>query len=1061
MSILILKLWYVICAIFCLYSLNKVVEERYEVKILASNQSETDPLIFLACKELSSFQLNRTEVRLEELRVELVNHFNSLKFPSWNQNLVPYKNLILNRLKTGQYLISDGLLCIHLKDKNEEKSTSVILSKPVLFAFKNSTLDFAPIASSTKSFDQVIVQMRSPRYSNCSESNRRLRCLNECFKDSFRLSRYLYEGNETGSIHLKPVNRTIEEGERSCFEECWRENCEIVQFIPASEDRESKTTIFGAHAKLSESDFLIQFIGLVCSFANISLNQFTSMAIQFASSKVRRRRVRIGLFCLKWAILFFSLACCGYLYTTKFLDYKADGKNPPRKEITRNHIKQKTTRLAICVDIKSYLTHGFLKLDDDDFDDDFEDFDINRQKKTMSEIEKATDRALDDLLEGIHLNYQDRKFRMNYTPEAKVLFRKFPNIFGSGEFISRCFILLILPDYQLMPSNPRLTIKLKVLIFFLRLYVLAENENLNEDTFEFPLENAFKKRVVKRLEGGGSVNYQERYGNCTSRRHCVESCINRKALDKFKKIAFGFKIVVDKDQFNPEEWSTIYPMTISDKSPYVHRTYANLKEECEKKFPDERPCVEVTFKETVENIPPDLYTIEIDLFLEVELTVEEFTWLKLFLDILTIQSIFFGMTVLRLLRMLYNFFKPILRMRNENVVHFLIYLLCSIGFTYHTYRILAMSINQELTYSPDYEIVNRFRMPVLVFCPPIDKKLIDANHQLTGNYLEHKTIDTTAESVFESILYLNEFNEWTPFNLSLVKRFFFLHFKCFNITIQREYHRRQFHFSENRQLAKVLKVNFTNKFWNLERNKIFFMTKTNETTGFSNVANLLYDLSGNRIQYSAEQSELTVKYEDHFSFIKRLLSTPYGDDFNDLDGQLYEVKDSEFSFRTSKVPVEKEDFDFELQDDILDQLFIRINQTETTSGWLDSLDYQKTFIFNELKEADKPDTDLTLSLSLIKKTLSSKNEENLAKLLLNLLNVLFLWFDLGILDLHPIFILTHDYLLVYLYFHWPIYLLTKLTQFLFFISKWLKKFEKPLYKRLNARKLRVPRIRRV
>ena len=1059
MSILILKFWYVACAIFCLYNLKEVAKERYQFKILAGDQNP-DSMNFLICQKLTNFQLNRTKIRLEELRDEMIDYFNRSKYPPvLGKDFTPNKNSVLNHLGTGQYLISNGLLCIILKNQVEGLFMNPILSSPVyFFVFENSTLDFAPMASSSTSYDQVIVQKRGPPYSNCSESNGRVLCLNECFKKKFRLSRYLYEGNETGIIHLSSsTNRTIEESEMSCFEKCWRENCKIVQLIPFTEDRDSRITWLKAHPKLSGFDFWVQFIGLVCSFANISLNQLTSLVVQYAISKVKRRRVRIGLFCLKWAILFLSLACCGYFYTTMFLEYKASERTPPRKEITRNHIKQKTVRLAFCVDIKSYLIHGYLKVEEDG-----DNFDINHLKKTMLEIEKVTIGSLDDYLKGIYLNYQGRLFRVNYTPEPKVLFKKFVHFFGNNEFISRCFILPIHPGYQLMPSSPKLTIKLGVPIFYpLKLYVLAENENLNEGTFEFPSEKAFKKRVVRRLEGRGCIKSREQYKHCTSRRHCVEICINRGALDEFKKIPIE-GVVVDKDQFSLKEWSKTYPIEISDKSPYVHRSiHKNISEECEKKFEDEHPCNEVKFKETVQILLTDYYTMEIDLFLDVELSIEELTWFKLFLDILNIQSIFFGMTALKMLRMLYRFFKPTLRIRNDKIAHFLIYLLCSIGFTYHTFRILDLTINQALTYSPDYEIAKQVPMPVLVFCFPIDQMLIDKNHQLTGNYLEQLTSDMIAESVFESILYLDESNGWTPFNLSLVERFLFLHFKCFNISIDLDYDRRQFYFSENRQLATVLKVNFTNKFWNEVRNKIFFMTKTNETTIFSNVANLVYDLNDLRIKYSAEQSELTINYEDRFSFIKRLLSTPYDDDFNDLDGQLPELKSDKFNFKTLKVPVEKKDFVFELQDDLFEQLFIRINQTEMTSGWLDSLDYQQTSVFNRLKEADKDDTDLILSLALVKKTLSAKNEENLAKLVLNLLNVLFLWFDLGILDLHPIFVLAHDYLLVYLYLHWPLYLLTKITQFLFFISKWLKKFEKPLYIRLNARKLRVPRTHRV
>ena len=1021
MKIFVLKFWYMACAIFCVFSLNTLVKERYEVAILVGDPSKTDPVIILACQKLDSLKIEKTTILLEELRGHLFNYFNKSRYPSlYGEDSNQNKKKVLNRLETGQYLIFNGLLCIYSKDEWEASSICPIQSKPVFFAFKKSTLDFAQKTNDpSDSFDQVIVQKKGSPYSNCSESNERFRCLNECFKEKFRLVRYFYEGNETGPIHLKPETNETLENEKSCFEKCWRENCEIVQFIPKSEISKSKPSAFEARLKQSDFEFWVQFIGLICSFANISLNQLTSLLIQFACSRVKRRKVRISLFCLKWAILFLSLAYCGYLYTSMVLDHQAKEKTPPRKEFTRNHIKQKVVRFAICVKIKGYFTPAY-------------SLDINRLNKTMSEIENTTDHALDNYLEGIHLNYQGRKFRVNYIPEPKALFTK------NWDGLKRCFILRILPDYQLMPSNPKLTIKFKNKDF--KLYLLTEKENLNEKTLEYKPKKRFMKRIVKRLkQSGRCVNYRERYENCTSRLHCVDSCINRKALEKFEKILIDK--LVDKDQFSPEEWRTTYPMEILSYDPNSN-IHKNLNDECKKKFQDKPPCVEVTFKETVEIIPPGLYTIEIDLFLDIELSIEELSLFNLLLNLMNTQSIFFGMTVLKLLRMFYRFFKPKLRIKNDKIVQFLIYLLCFTGFTWHTYRILDLTINEELSCSPNYEIANRVRMPVLVFCLPIDEKLIDRNHELTGNYLEQLTSNMNAESLFKRILYLDELNEWVPFNLSLVERFFFMQSKCFRIRIHQEYDRKQFHFSANSQTPKILKVNFNRKFiYSVKGKIVFFMTKTNET-GFSNVANLVYEFSS--AQYSAEQSELTVEYEDHLNFIKRILSISYEDDFDDLSGQLPNLKSSEFSFRTLKVPIEKEDFDFELQDDLFEQLFAQI-KTKAPRNLLDSSNYHQKSVFNQLKRVDyHSDSDFTFSLTLIKKTQSSKNE---AKLILGLLNVLF-WFDLGILDLHPIFIYFYAYLLVWL----PTYLIEKITQFLVFIHRWLKKFEEPLYKRLDSRK---------
>src|SRR5699024_4473750 len=123
------------------------------------------------------------------------------------------------------------------------------------------------------------------------------------------------------------------------------------------------------------------------------------------------------------------------------------------------------------------------------------------------------------------------------------------------------------------------------------------------------------------------------------------------------------------------------------------------------------------------------------------------------------------------------------------------------------------------------------------------------------------------------------------------------------------------------------------------------------------------------------------------------------------------------------------------------QLFIQ-TKAEKIHNLLDSLDHQQSLVFNKLKDFYRSDSSFAFSLSLIKKTQSAKNE---AKLILSLLNVLF-WFDLGPLDVYPIFVYFYAYLFVWL----PIYLLDKITKLLFVCHRWLKKFEEPLYKRIDS-----------
>lgn len=81
------------------------------------------------------------------------------------------------------------------------------------------------------------------------------------------------------------------------------------------------------------------------------------------------------------------------------IEYKQKEEHPPRKEIIRDHMKQKVIRLAICVDIKPYLTSR------------------NVSDVAMSEIEKVTNKALEDSLASVYMNHQGRIFRVDYTLE--------------------------------------------------------------------------------------------------------------------------------------------------------------------------------------------------------------------------------------------------------------------------------------------------------------------------------------------------------------------------------------------------------------------------------------------------------------------------------------------------------------------------------------------------------------------------------------------------------------------------------------------------------------------
>ena len=943
--------WFFVCFVFAFHGLYSLVKEGRET--LYERHNKTEDVQRLACEKLADLYPDKREIDLVELRDDLYRHFNGPGDSDWKRRYPDeFKRLILNQTKTGGYLSLNGSVCLIANNWTKLRDIRRFLShKAMYFAIKRETFDLVKMQNWNDQIDQLVVLRKAHPYTNCDKSNSRFFCLNNCFKRKARLARYFYSGDETEPIQLNydERNATIKANEKICFDKCRRENCKMVQLIAIKKN--SRTETLKARPKLRKVDYWIQFIGLVCSFAGLSIYELISITIEFIVSKVRRRRRRemriaLSLKCLylKWTIIFLFLTFFGYLSTQRILKYKEEGSNPAEKE-ARRLIQPSVVRLAICLNIRNYIGYRY-------------------EDMTMLEIERATDRVLNDLLNGIYTNYLDRLFKADYQVHPKVLFK--------GE--TRCFRLSIYPNYQTEPSNPKLTIKFKKDILY-EVYLLSKNENLNVDSFEHSGQFAFQKRIVKRLRSSGKcVDYAEKYTrNCTSRSNCIERCIQRRFIERFNRTTFGLYRpfpVIDRDWFSSTEWNTSHLMKIGHH--YDSQKMIYISSECSKKIPDEQPCNEIKFELTVETRQP-----EIDLQFDVERSVEESpSWYKLTLDLLNLQSIFFGFTVLQLLRFIFNFAQ-----RDNKIVWLLIiYLLCSIGASWHTYHIFDLIIRGELVPTSYYELAKQIEMPEMVFCYQIDKKI-------------------DKRMMFSNITHLNESNDWMPFDLDQVKRFSLVDSECFRFKIDQVYHRNQFHFSTENQILNVNLTLFA------KRKDAYFMTKNSETAEFSKVVYL--DYSRFFYKYSITHETSLYKYDDRFGFIRKHFSSSFQkEDDGDFDGQ-------------------------------------RVANSSRP----------QRFVTNHLSVRYKGQ-DFTFSLAFLQKIVFSTNEENLGMLVLSLLNVLFIWFDLALLDLYPIsllfcdnlypvILLLHDHLLLPLYRHLP-----------FSIYKWLKKFAFPFYELL---KLRTPR----
>lgn len=771
-----LKVWIGCCLFFCVYCLCLLNEESYQVAYSSDDHKDNELLKYLGCLSLKSphlkgFLLNRTKIDLYELRAIFHEYFQKLSVREisrvfLNTTKQMFKEMILNRTRLDdQVVVFRNNVCVILKGTTElHNFLQLTKFEGPMFVFKADTLNWVRIDKVGTKFDQLIVLKKGAPYSNCTKGFSRAHCLLDCFKRRFRLSKYFYYTNESGPIYLnQSTNQTVKDHEDACFLKCnSRSNCKLVYLSPLEEDtRDGKVFIFRAEPTIDSFEFGAQLAGLVCLIAGLSYHQLTSITIQLASPKLANKQTSICLFYLKLAAFVVGLLCGGYLLFRMIIEYKNQTTNPTKKETTRSLMQPKRASLLICMTVETIFARKrntiFKKID--------------YGSMPIHELEKATDGALEEVIDYIALDYRhnrNKSIRWEITP--KVLFKK-----SVYSFLQRCFNLVIYPQephYQMLLSTSQVIVKFKFNFLF-ELFLIAESDNLSEESFELPGHNTFLKRINKRSRlNGKCVDYAAicPHLKCSTRRSCLERCIQRSFFTLHHNVTtgtFGFLLVIDKDQFSAAEWMGAY-----FEDEFDEKEEADTMKKCMNEIPDGELCSLEVFEEGVKIDFLDAETIELDIYYKVIRSVEnEPSSYKLMLDLLSVQSILFGLTVLKLFQLIYDLLDRF-KIKNKKAVLPLIYLACSIGCSWHIYQIFDEIVNSKLTYDQHYSIANRMAIPELVVCLDFDLSSAEENKTLTGNYLEELTSQMNDSTIFESIAYLNSQNQWIELKTNLSDKIF-------------------------------------------------------------------------------------------------------------------------------------------------------------------------------------------------------------------------------------------------------------------------------------------------
>ena len=584
-----MKVWYFICILFAFYSINILIKESNEIKYQSINK--TEPIDYLACFNLKEIFSNKTTIDLQQLDQNVYTYFDNYFPRIFNRypeeikkkfKIVVNKS-ILNPIKSKNYFVLRDQFCLILEDLRNFKAP---FKKPKYYILKKATYDLLKLKDKLENFTQTIVINKEN--SNCTKYYSKLKCLNQCYKGKNRLSKYIYNGNETGIVKIVfEYNLKIKKDEYNCSNECKINGCKLVHF-KTRKTGEPETKISKATFLISNFDYCIQIIGLICLIVNISFYQLIPELILFLNLKTEKIKKRIkklkivkkvlmtvrrikkvkivkklGILKIKieryfnltkTMILLIGLAYFLYYSTTEIKERNNRMKKPKEYESETYLVEPEKFSLVVCVGI----TKKFYRF------------------KTLFNLEKATNRDLNDSIKKIYLQFQNKKSKIDWKiKKNKVLFRRVD--FDWRYKFLRCFQIEIYPrepKYQSLLATSKLRIEFKHDDYVL--YLISRDENFNSKSYRVG-EFDFIKKIEKRLKSNEKENcldYKETCLYCNSKKNCIDRCSSVKFVEKYKNASFY--AVIDKKHFSVDQWKNSF---INDSLDY-----SKIKEECEKEF---------------------------------------------------------------------------------------------------------------------------------------------------------------------------------------------------------------------------------------------------------------------------------------------------------------------------------------------------------------------------------------------------------------------------------------------------------------------------------------------
>lgn len=928
------------------------MEERsYLNHQLILNQAEKTEVA--GCYKIERILANKSEIDLYQLNYELYDFF--VKFCNEFNFSNQITEKIIRVIKFKRYFIFRDLICLMNDNLNDTLFLKFIPDK--FYIFTLDLHEFKRIFNLSLELEQIII-IDDESSSNCRNNADRFKCLDRCIKvHGQRLSKYFFDANESGVVlfkYDKMKYTDIAKVEKYCIMACKNEkNCKKVYFIASS-----STKIFSKRIQffyvMSKFNFIGQLFSLIFLFLNTSLYNSLKILLTLPIKFIKNNALLFKVIILSFNLLLISGV---YLHLIQNYIYKRD--NPIVKEITFSVSKAEPVNLVLCISIPEMLNIS-------------EDT-LNKQNKTYLQIEEKIKNTFKRHLVLIYFEFQDKKFEVFWRPKSRVFFRKLricwqvevtPMLYGKK------LKNLYLPLFKLVIECTHYDVKI---------FLLPNGQSFHTASFKFQKTKSFIKLINRRSKLNRKtkcVDYKEKYAFCDCRKKCLDECFQKKLYEKFN--ATFLYDVLDKHHVI-YRWSNLVFSPKNIRNLLNIPVYRKLLNECSNELPHP-DCTKIRFKSVqMDSIPTYTNKTEIVLAYDIISSIEEEeSILKLLLNILNYQIVIFNINAFTLI-------KQILRKLTHRKT--ITYLLCTIAFFYYIWFIFDEIITGTFIYNQKNTRLEKLTVSRLVFCGQSEQR-----------------IDDVFSSFFDKIAYLDEQNEWITIDNRAsfleqkrmhISTFDYAMHKCVIIKHELKYYWNQFQFRKN---FNVLKIYF-NKTLIASNTTIYFMSKSRKGLQFSKILSLRFRDDKLRMAHSVRVSQeyFDIIYNDRFSFLRNPFSlfpvTKTADHYISKLLEYFERCSFNHNYLKKEIFDPKIEYEFE-------QFFKLILNKTLYEKKLD--DNRKRFFINYLsldyhQHNDK--ANFIFAPIFFKRIIEITNEQSWSLLILNLLNSLSFFFDLGILDM--------------------------------------------------------------